>query len=135
MGGSVITPLNAAMHAKAIDDPVLMGMVTGVHQFVPEGAAFPYIEFGFGVESPDNTHDSFGSATTVIWHVWDRSRNPDTAHNIANRVAGLFDHQALTIAGHRLVAVRREQVLTVADPDPEIRHVTIRFAVTTTETT
>lgn len=131
MPGSAIAALNAAMYAKATADAELSNLATGIFQFVPEKQPFPYIEFGMGIETPDNAHDSFGSLTTVIWHAWDTSRNLDVVHNIASRLIAIFDHQPLTITGHRRVALRFEQALTVTDPDPAIRHVTVRFKVNT----
>lgn len=133
MAGSATAALNAAMYAAAIGDSELSALVTGVLQFVPEGQTFPYIEFGMSDERPDNAHDSFGAETRLFWHVWDRSRDPDTANEITDRLIAIFDHQPLSLTGHRLVAMRLEQALTVNDPDPEIRHVSVRFRANTEE--
>lgn len=129
--GSTIGPLHAAVYTRATADSELSGLVTGVVQFVREGQPFPYVRIGAASETPHNTHDSFGANTSLMLHVFDRARNWDTVTTIANRLVTIFDHQALTIAGHRTVACRFEQTLTLPDPDPEIRHATVRFAINT----
>jgi hypothetical protein len=130
---SPLHPVQLAIHQRLTGDDILMNLVTGVFDQVPEDQPHPYVRIGEHLSVPDNTHDSFGREVTVTLHVWTRARGNATGQAIADRVGVLLDHQPLTVEGHRAVSVRQEFDQALRDPDPEVRHHVMRFRVTTTQ--
>lgn len=102
-----------------------------VFDHVPEGAPYPYVVIGEAIETPNNWHGGHGRDTTVNLHVWSRQRGFSEANRIADRITQLLDHQPMTVPGHAVISVRHEFSQTLRDTDPEIRHVPIRFRITT----
>ena len=124
-------PIQEAVYGVLTGDVTLMGLVTGVFDEVPEGAAMPYVTLGEALEQPDNSHDRFGRQTVLTMHVWVDTRGFSKATDIVERLVALLDHQPLTIAGHHHVVTRYEFAQTLRDPNPRIRHIPIRFRVLT----
>lgn len=132
-----LSPLQLAMYQRMTGDAALTGLATGgVHDFVPEDRVYPYITLGEIIETPDNRHGGFGRSIVVILHVWSRARGFAEALEIKARIVELFDHQPLAVDGQHVVSVRFEQARTLTDPkEPgDIRHVPVRFRVTTEQT-
>lgn len=103
----------------------------GVHDEVPEGAAFPYVVIGEATVGPDNTHDRFGHVATVTLHVWSTAHGYSETLGIVGQLLELLDHQTLTIAGVDAVVVRWQQTVTMRDPDRDLRHGVVRFSIST----
>jgi hypothetical protein len=116
-------------------DSELRALVTGIFDEVPEGQVHPYVVLGEAFETPDNTHDTFGREVVITLHTWSRYRGYAEVLRITDRIITLLDHQPLSITGHNVIAVRHEFAQTLRDPDPEIRHVPIRFRVVTEQDT
>ncbi|HET8684977.1 MAG TPA: DUF3168 domain-containing protein [Micromonosporaceae bacterium] len=125
-------PIQAAVYAALAGDQELSAMVGGrVHDHVPEPAVYPYVTVGEAVESPDDTLDRFGADTMIVVHVWSEYRGYAQGNAIAGRIQALLDRQPLTVSGHLVVAVRFKQTQPARDPDPQLRHVVVRFQVVT----
>lgn len=122
--------VQAALYSVLNGDAQLAGKVWDE---VPEGTAMPYVVIGESIEQPDNSQDRHGWQTVATLHIWSRSRGFREANTIASRVAGLLDHQPLTVAGRHHVATRYEFAQTLKDPEPGVRHVVLRFRVLTEE--
>jgi hypothetical protein len=127
----VLWPVQVAMYARASADPGLSGRVTGVFDHVPEGQAFPYLVVGEATATPRGAHDRFGARATVTLHIWSAYHGFAEALAIADDLLRLFDHQPLTVDGHDTVYVHHEQTVTLRDPDADLRHVAVRFAIET----
>lgn len=106
-------------------------LTCGVHDLVPEGAAYPYVVIGEATDTPDNAHDRYGHDSTVTLHVWSTYHGTTEALGIAGELIGLLDHQPLVVDGFDTVAVRHRQTVVMRDPDADLRHVVVRFAITT----
>jgi hypothetical protein len=124
-------PLQVAMYQRMVGDPDLSSRVTGIFDEVPEGQQKPYVVLGEAFETPRNNHGQFGRTTVASLHIWSSHAGFSEALNIQNSIMELFDHQPLTVDGQHVVAVRYEFSQTLRDPDPDIRHVVLRFRVTT----
>ncbi|MEW2635264.1 DUF3168 domain-containing protein [Streptomyces sp. NPDC048389] len=129
--GTAIPAVQVAVHGALTGDAVLMDLITGVFDHLPEDQAYPYVVIGEATESPDNAHDRHGNQTTVTLHVWSQYRGYTQALTIAARIIQVLDHTALSIAGHRHVVTRYESSQTLTDPEPpgDIRHVPMRFRI------
>jgi hypothetical protein len=108
--------------------------VEGVFDEVTEGTNKPYVVVGEAYETPDNSHDRKGRRTVITIHVWSDQQGFKESVEIADRIVDLLDHTSLTITGWTHIATRFDFMQTLRDPDPDIRHVPIRFAVTAEET-
>lgn len=135
-----LQPVQAALYARMTGDATLLDMLgsrdgsrplLGVYDDVPQGAPYPRVELGEVIETPRNAHREFGSEIVVTLHVWVQERGTKTAQKIVGRLRSLFDHQPLQVAGHSVVSVRHEQTLTLRGNSPELRHLPVRFRITT----
>lgn len=122
----VLLPVQRALFARLTDE-----LTCGVHDLVPEGATYPYVVIGEATDTPDNSHDRYGHDSTVTLHVWSTYHGTAEALGIAGELIGLLDHQPLTVTGFDTVAVRHRQTVVMRDPDADLRHAVVRFAITT----
>lgn len=127
-------PLQSAIFSKLDGDATLSGLVTGVFDDVPEGTQYPYVVVGEAYGTPRNSHDRHGRRNIETLHIWSDYHGYSEVNSIADRVIKLLDHQALTVTGHDVVLAHYEFAQTVEDPDPDIRHLVLRFAFTTEQT-
>lgn len=134
---STMGPVQRALYGVLTGDATLMGLITGVWDYVAEKDAFPYIVLGEATEIPDNAHGVFGRQTTVTLHVWTRHRGHSEGLAIGDRVTALLDHQPLTVEGQHHVVTRFEFSQTLTDPEPpgDIRHLVLRYRVVTEQPT
>lgn len=128
---SALTPVQEALFARLTADSALMSVVTGVHDTVPEPTLYPYVVLGEAIETPDNQLGQFGSRLSVTLHTWSRYRGMAETNLILNHVVRILDHAPVAIAGRTLIAVRLEQLLTLRDTDPDLRHGVVRFTIET----
>lgn len=124
-------PIQEAVYELLTGDTTLMGLVSGIYDEVPEGAAYPWVAIGEALEQPDDRLDGFGRQTVLTLHVWSKHRGFSEATTIASRLMQLLDHQPLDIAGHHHVVTRYEFSQTLRDPEPGVRHIPIRFRILT----
>jgi hypothetical protein len=125
--------VQSAVYARLKGDAALMGMISGVYDYVPETAAYPFVVIGEALETPDNRHGGFGRQTVITLHVWSRYQGYAQVLRIGARVTELLDHQPLTIPGLSWIATRFEFSQTLTDPEPpgDIRHLVLRYRVVT----
>lgn len=132
VNGLALLPVQGAMFARIKADAALNTAIGGrVYDEVPENAVYPYVVLGEGVETPDNELAAYESRVAETLHVWSAYRGFAEALTIAGHLIRVFDHQPLAVPGRGLVAVRHEQTVTMRDPDSDVRHAVVRFAVDT----
>lgn len=103
-----------------------------VRDNVEEGTSKPYVTIGEAVSTPDNSQDRFGWSILETIHVWDKSRGYKDALAIAKTIIATLDHRQSAVeigSPWHIVSIRYEQLLTLRDPDPEIRHVPVQFRI------
>lgn len=105
---------------------------TPVYDYVPESAPTDYVTLGEAFATPDNDHYAFRWQILHTFHVWSRSRGWKVPLGTATDIVATLDHKRdiILIPGWHCVSIRFEQVLTLRDPDPEIRHVPVQFRIT-----
>ena len=131
--GLASLPVRDAVRAALLADAPLMGMITGVLDWVPEKQPYPYIHLGESVETPANAHDRHGAETRQTLHIWSQYRGYAQGLTIAARVLQALDHTPLVIAGHVWCWTRFSSMQTLTDPEPpgDIRHVPMDFRIGT----
>lgn len=107
--------LQKAIHARLTGDATLMALVTGVHDHVPQDAAYPYVTIGADAVGAFTGKTFDGATHALELHVWSRARGRREAKEIVERLRVLLDGAALTLDGHVLVDLR----LVAGDVDLE----------------
>lgn len=125
--------VQSAVYARLKGDATLTGMISGVYDYVPEDATYPFVVIGEALETPDNRHGGFGRQTVITLHAWSRYQGYAQVLRIGARVTELLDHQPLTIPGLSWIATRFEFSQTLTDPEPpgDIRHLVLRYRIVT----
>ncbi|WP_406336645.1 DUF3168 domain-containing protein [Streptomyces zaomyceticus] len=128
--------VQTALYNRLKNDATLSSLATGVYDFVPETALYPYIHIGEAIDTPDNSHDRYGGQTVATLHVWDQYKGFKRVLQIGSRVQALLDHQPLTITGLTHIVTRYEFGQPLTDPEPpgDIRHLVLRYRIVTEQT-
>ena len=119
--------LQAAVYARLTGDDVLMSMVSGVCDDVPDGQAFPYVTIGDAAEIPWSTFGRGGADDVLTMHIWSQANGYKEALGILDRLNTLLDGGELTVDGHVHVGTLYEGAETLRDPDGVTRHVVARY--------
>lgn len=127
----VLAPLQQSIYTRLTGDATLMADITGVYDHVPEGTQFPYVTIGAATAIPRGAHDRYGRRTTETLHVWSAHNGWSEAYDIVGHLIRLLELQPLTATGHAVVSVRLEQTVSMIDPDADLRHIAVRFAIET----
>jgi hypothetical protein len=130
---SPMLAIQTALYGTLSGDAELGALITGVYDYVPETAVYPYIKIGEAIETPDNRHGGYGWETVVTLHVWTQHRGHSRGLTIGKRVTALLDHRPLTVVGFDHLVTRFEFSATYTDPEPpgDIRHLVLRYRVVT----
>lgn len=122
---SAAAELQKALFALLAADATLTALLGGpakIFDHVPAPAAFPYVTFGRTSLFDWSTATERGAEHLLTLHVWSTGRGRSEALAILERLAALLDDAALTLAGHRLVALRLESSEARYDADIAAHH-------------
>ena len=125
--------LQQAIYGALTGDPTLMALITGVHDHVPQGTAFPNITVGESTVRDSSAASVIGIETTLILHVWSRERGRKEVKQIMAELHRILHDADLTVAGHALVDLRFQFGETFLEPDGVTRHGFTRFRAITDE--
>ncbi len=101
-----------ALYTKLSGDGVLMGMVDGIYDVVPQQSALPYIVLGDGSGALLPADGVSVTECRLTLSVWTEAHGRKTAMTILNRLHALLHLGALTMDGFALVILRVEQAET-----------------------
>lgn len=121
-------PLQQALYARLSGDPALTALA-GVYDEVPENAGYPRVVIGETVETPDEEHGRGGLRVLHTLHIWSTYEGFAQALAVLAEVNRLLHRQPLAVAGFTDVSVAHDYTATMRDPDPDIRHVPVRYRV------
>lgn len=131
MTSLALTEVQRALYSKLTGDAVLMGMISGVYDTVPQGAVAPYLRIGEGI-SRELAADGVALSELVLdLEVWAETAGRKTVLLIMNRLFALLHLGTLTLTGFQLVTIRCEQAETaIADQATHVRgDVRVRITV------
>ena len=111
MSALALNIIQQGLYHKLSGDGVLMGMVNGIFDAVPQGTPLPYIVIGDGLQRQE-ANDVTLARCELTLHVWTDSSGRKTALTIMNRIYGLLHQGALTLDGFALVLMHCEQAAT-----------------------
>lgn len=112
MSGLALMEVQRALSNKLNSDVVLMGMVSGVYDAVPQRLALPYVVIGDGQMRSIDADALNLAELNVQVDVWTDSSGRKTALTIMNRVFALLHLGTLSISGFEQVILRCEQADT-----------------------
>ena len=112
MSSLALMEVQRALYTKLIGDGVLMGMVTGIYDLVPQETAVPYIVIGDGNQNLYGSDAVNVTECKLDLHIWTDVRGRKTALAIMNRLYALIHLGTLTLTGFQLVTLRAEQAST-----------------------
>jgi hypothetical protein len=121
--------LQTAIYQRLTGDATLMATLAGVHDQVPEEAAFPYVTLGEDTAVDLGTKSEPGQDITVTLHAWSRARGRREVKEILARIYDLMHEQALTVAGFSHVLTRFAFGATFRDPDGLTQHGVARYRI------
>ena len=133
MSGAILQAVQQALYAKLSGDSLLMDMVSGVHDVVPQQAVLPYIVIGDGSADLMPQLQVNTSACQMTLNVWTGGGGRKLALSILNRLHGLLHHGSLSFTGFTLLAMSCSRAETHVDIDHERIYGTLELSVTVRE--
>lgn len=121
--------LYAALHA----DGVLMGMVEGIFDAVPQKSEVPYIVIGEGNEALQAVADGGVSECHLTLQVWTQASGRKTALMIMNRIHALLHLGSLSVDGFEVLVLRTEQASVRLAEDGNYMNGSLTLALTVEE--
>jgi len=102
--------LQTAVHATLSADAGVLSALGGgrIYDHVPCGGPHPYVTFGETVSRDWSTGSEDGEEHLLTLHVWSQAAGRREAVEIAGAIRSALHHQALELAGHRLVSLQHE---------------------------
>lgn len=101
--------LQHALATKLQGDGVLTGLVNGLYDAPPQGAALPYLVFGEGEARIVPAEGPVLTETALEIEVWTDTSGRKTALMILNRLYALLHYGTLSLTGFQQVVLRVEQ--------------------------
>ena len=104
-----------------------------VYDYVPPGAAMPYVVIGHLTETPDDLHDREGSDVTATLHIWSDATGTRETNEILAAMDAALHHRRLVVDGVHCWSVVREFTEILRDQDVEtgrpLRHAVTRYRI------
>lgn len=126
---TALWPTQKAVISRLKADTALMELVTGVYDKAPSGVRMPYVTLGSIYEAASDTHTDKGVDSSVVLHVWSEYEGNKQAADIVDALDAVLDRQPLNVIGFKDVSIAFESADTVEDPNPDIRHINVRYRV------
>lgn len=117
MSAVILQAVQQALYTKLTGDAVLMDLVEGVHDAVPQQAGLPYLVIGDGSAEEMPQVQTMVSECAMALHVWTGGGGRKTALSILNRLHGLLHQGVLGFTGFTLIAMRCTRAETQVDAD------------------
>jgi hypothetical protein len=124
-----LVELQRAVYQALTADPTLMAMVTGVHDHVDQGSAYPYIVIGEDGAAEWDTDTEQGAESLLTIHTWSREKGRMQCKEIQEAIYEILHRKNLTINNAVFYSCFWEFSDSFVDPDGETRHGVMRFRV------
>jgi hypothetical protein len=100
-----------------------------VYDYVPQGAAFPYVRIGNDTLVPFDTDEDFGDDITVMIHVYSQYRGSKEVQSIQKLIYNALNRSTLTVTGFHVLGVDQIYCDIIEEGDGLTRHGLQRFRV------
>lgn len=121
--------VQAAIYERLSGSAELAGLVTGVYDHVPQGAAFPYVAVGGVSARPFDTQGSSGVEMSVALHVFSRAAGLRETHAILAALHEALHEAQFGVEGHVLILCRAAGAEAFLSGDGMTRQGTARFHI------
>lgn len=133
MSSLALMEVQHALYTKLNGDGVLMGMVTGVYDAVPQKTTLPYVVIGDG-KLRELPADGLNIATAELSiDVWTDASGRKYALTILNRIFALLHLGTLTLSGLQQVVLRCDEAETMLAEVHDRIHGTLTLRATVVE--
>lgn len=104
--------IQKALYARLSGDGVLMGMIQGIHDTVPQQSAFPYIVIGDGRQDDVVAGAVTSARCTLDIEVFSRSKGRKQTLLILERLYALLHRNVLSVDGYECLVTRCDRAET-----------------------
>ncbi len=133
MSSLALMEVQRALYTKLHGDGVLMGMISGVYDVVPQQVALPYVVIGDGTLRVLPANGTVISEVTLQIELWTEASGRKNVLTIMNRLFALLHLGTLTLSGFQQVTLWCEQADTaIAEQNTRI-HGTLTVRATVAE--
>jgi hypothetical protein len=122
-----LVEVQRAIFQALTGDPGLMAMVTGVHDHVDQGSAYPYVVIGEDAAAEWDTDTERGVTSLLTIHTWSREKGRMQTKEIQEAIYEILHRAELTINDAVFYGLSWEFSDSFLDPDGETRHGVMRF--------
>lgn len=133
MSNLALMEVQRALYTKLTGDGVLMGMVTGVYDVVPQKTMLPYVVIGNGDYTTLPADGINLSEVSLQLNVWSDTAGRKAVLTIMNRLYALLHQGTLTLTGYQQVLMRCEQAETELREEASRVHGSMRVRVAVVE--
>ncbi|MBN8542795.1 MAG: DUF3168 domain-containing protein [Alphaproteobacteria bacterium] len=109
--------LQQALFARLNGDALLMSMIQGIHDSVPQNTSFPYVVIGDGDQNDVPASDTISVRCSLDIEVFSRSKGRKEVLLILERLYALLHQSVLTVSGYECIISRcsRAETETLID--------------------
>lgn len=130
---SAANALLVAIHARLAADPQLVAMIgtDGIRDRLLPRPVLPALVIGEMETRDYSTATEAGEEHRLVLEVWSDAAGRREAEELAERVRGLLQDAALTLAGHLLVSLAHERTRTRRQANAKLFLAELRFRAVT----
>ncbi|WP_395517256.1 DUF3168 domain-containing protein [Pseudorhizobium flavum] len=130
---SAANALLVAIHARLAADPQLVAMIgtDGIRDRLLPRPVLPTLVMGEMETRDYSTATEAGEEHRLVLEVWSDAAGRREAEELAERVRGLLQDAALTLAGHLLVSLAHERTRTRRQANAKLFLAELRFRAVT----
>ncbi len=119
MSGAVLQAVQQALYSKLTGDSLLMDLVNGIYDAVPQQAVLPYIVIGDGSADLIPQPQTPTNQCQMTLNVWTNGNGRKLALSILNRLNALLHHGSLNFTGFTLLSMSCSRAETHVDVDQQ----------------
>ena len=130
---SAANALLVAIHARLAADAALVALIgpDGIRDRILPRPVLPALVIGEMETRDYSTSTEAGEEHRLVLEVWSEAAGRREAEQIAERVRGLLQDAALTLAGHVLVSLAHERTRTRRQANAKLSLAELRFRAVT----
>lgn len=126
---SVVFETQKSLYAKLTADSTLMGLVSGIFDYVQEGTEFPYVAIGDISGRDESALGQKRYELDVNIEVYTQGLGNKQGLEIVSRLQTLLDNQALTITGFTHVSTRLIAISSNRNSDNSVSASTLALKI------
>lgn len=124
--------LQQAIYTRLSGDGVLMGLVSAIHDSVPENAGYPFVVIGDGTQQAIVADAELGDICSLQIFSYSQQAGRRETHTILDRIYGLLNFTTLTLSAGELLSMRVEKAEAKLMPQNGIVQGELRLAAVIT---